>query len=210
MKKICLLLGTLLIFGATAYAFNAGGFNDLKGNEWFANAANFAFTHHYINGTNDGNFAPRGPVTRDQIAVMLQKFAYNVNFQVGSGEFVDSWYGFKMRFPDSWRGYLVETSHFPAYAKMDIPGPITEYGFGLLNNHDIFENLFTVSVWKTNDWTAHKPNEVEKGLVVGGNTLYTVTLTPVEGGNSKELNRAAEDVLNIREAFVWQPIVPIM
>lgn len=207
---------------ASAAAASMGAWWDIKTTDWFNDAARFASNHGYIKGvqyTTDGPrgsvgrvaFQPTKPVTRGEIAVMLQKFAYNVHFQETPRVFTDPWYGFKLTFPESWRTSLYEKNwSAPAVEEYDVAMPRESYTFGQMNYNGQFETLFTLDVWTKHGWetpgkgdTAPKDNEVAAGNVVGQNASYVVVLTPVEGTVSGELDQPAADVEKIRQSFAW-------
>ncbi|MBI2639107.1 S-layer homology domain-containing protein [Candidatus Peregrinibacteria bacterium] len=207
MKKIVFsIVGTATLFTSLAvFAFGGAGFNDLQGSEWYYGAANFARDHGFIKGTN-GNFAPGKSVTRDQIAVMLEKFAYNVHFQPGPQLFRDPWYGFSLSFPENWRGYLYETQHPSTVVKPSGEAtPLTNYNFGLLNNDGKFENLMTVGVWIKSEWNKAK-NEgggyftLEK---LGEKGNYVATYSASQD-SSEELQEPREWVSEVKKTFSWE------
>lgn len=205
MKKLFIVLATVFIF-STAVVASSGGLSDLadcgEGGPWYCGAAYFAQYHNFINGIN-GKFAPGKPVTRDQAAVMFQKFAANVHIQQGKRIFSDGWLNFKLTFPDTWRGYLYEAQYKP---QGDMVRSLVHYEFGLLNFRNSFEALFFLSVWDKETWKAHGPNEIEKGNVIGENNSYVVVLTPSLAGEfSKELEAAYADLEQIRNSFAWIP-----
>ena len=50
-------------------------FKDVPDNAWFANAVNCLYEAGLIGGYEDGTYKPNNPVTRAEIAVLLQRFA---------------------------------------------------------------------------------------------------------------------------------------
>lgn len=217
-KFFAIIVGVGLTLGTVAvFAYGGMGFKDTKGTEWFYNAAIFALNHGYMNGVK-GNFMPNKPVTRDQAAVMLQKFAYNVHFEKTPRVFIDPWYGFKLTFPDSWRTSQYESSAAPVVEEYDVAMPIETHTFGAMSFNNTFETIFTIEVWRKHDWEtpsgrgdtgngdgagAPKDNEVAAGNVVGQNNSYVVVLTPFEGAVSEELSQTYNDISKIRQSFSW-------
>jgi hypothetical protein len=66
-------------------------FTDVSENSYYAPYVNWAVRYGIVNGMGDGTFAPESPVTRAQMAVMLQRFASIYNYElVSSGATVDS------------------------------------------------------------------------------------------------------------------------
>lgn len=51
------------------------GFTDVPTNEWYANAVNWAYSNGIVMGMGDGTFAPTGTLTREQMAVILYRYA---------------------------------------------------------------------------------------------------------------------------------------
>ena len=50
-------------------------FPDVTGDEWYGEAARWAASEGVITGYDNGNFAPNDPITREQLAVMLYRYA---------------------------------------------------------------------------------------------------------------------------------------
>lgn len=50
-------------------------FSDVAPNAWYANVVSWAASIGLVNGTGPGMFSPESPVTREQMAVMLHRFA---------------------------------------------------------------------------------------------------------------------------------------
>lgn len=51
------------------------GFTDVPANEWYANAVNWAYSNGIVMGMGDGTFAPTATLTREQMAVILYRYA---------------------------------------------------------------------------------------------------------------------------------------
>jgi uncharacterized protein YjdB len=66
-------------------------FTDVSAGSYYAPYVNWAVRYGIANGMGDGTFAPDEPVTREQLAVLLQRFASIYNYElVGSGSVTDS------------------------------------------------------------------------------------------------------------------------
>ena len=57
-------------------------FNDVKSGEWYADAVAWAVSKGITNGYGDGRFGPNDPITREQLAVFLYRYAKSRNFVV--------------------------------------------------------------------------------------------------------------------------------
>ena len=53
----------------------AMSFGDVKGSEWFAEAVRWAASEKIVSGYDNGNFGPNDPTTREQLAVILFRYA---------------------------------------------------------------------------------------------------------------------------------------
>ena len=51
------------------------GFDDVRENAWYAGAVNWAAANSIINGYSSRQFGPGDPITREQLAVMLWRYA---------------------------------------------------------------------------------------------------------------------------------------
>lgn len=73
---------------------NVNNFIDVDSDIWYANAASWALENDIISGIGDNKFAPDANVTREQIAVMLYRYAKYKNIDVtvntGAPNFPDS------------------------------------------------------------------------------------------------------------------------
>ena len=68
-------------------------FDDVKSDDWFAEAVSWAANNGIINGTGNGNFSPYVPITREQTAVIIYRFLtfMGMDWKIGSEEkFSDS------------------------------------------------------------------------------------------------------------------------
>lgn len=52
-----------------------GVFTDVPDHQWYANAVNWAASENIVAGMGDGIFAPNSPVTREQMAAILYRYA---------------------------------------------------------------------------------------------------------------------------------------
>ncbi len=50
-------------------------FADVAANAWYADAVNWAAEKGYVSGVSDGKFAPDASVTREQMALILYRYA---------------------------------------------------------------------------------------------------------------------------------------
>ena len=50
-------------------------FSDIKPGDWFASAVNWASENNIVTGFADGTFKPGANITREQLAVMLYRYA---------------------------------------------------------------------------------------------------------------------------------------
>ena len=50
-------------------------FTDVEAGTWYADAVAWAAANNIVNGTNATTFAPNSPITREQMATMLYRFA---------------------------------------------------------------------------------------------------------------------------------------
>ena len=53
----------------------AMSFGDVNGSEWFAEAVRWAASEKIVSGYDNGNFGPNDPITREQLAVILFRYA---------------------------------------------------------------------------------------------------------------------------------------
>ena len=56
-------------------ASNATSCSDIKPGDWFASAVNWASANNIVTGFTDGTFKPNANITREQLAVMLYRYA---------------------------------------------------------------------------------------------------------------------------------------
>ena len=71
------------------------GFTDVPAGEWYANAVNWAYSTGIVMGMGDGTFAPTATLTREQMAVILYRYATDY---LGKDAVCD---GDLTRFPDA-------------------------------------------------------------------------------------------------------------
>ena len=53
----------------------AASFTDVPGGKWYSNAVAWAAEKQIVNGYGDGRFGPNDPVTREQLAAILFRYA---------------------------------------------------------------------------------------------------------------------------------------
>ena len=78
---------------------SSNDFNDVKSGEWYADAVAWAVSKGITNGYGDGRVGPNDPITREQLATFLHRYAKSHNLNVSaSGKLpqsdaskVDSW-----------------------------------------------------------------------------------------------------------------------
>ena len=56
-------------------ATTTGAFTDVPDYQWYANAVNWAASENIVAGMGDGIFVPNSPVTREQMAAILYRYA---------------------------------------------------------------------------------------------------------------------------------------
>ena len=70
-------------------------YTDVTADAWFAPSINWATRHGIVNGMGDGSFQPDKPVTREQMAAMVIRYASNCNYDLSTvgdviaGDFTD-------------------------------------------------------------------------------------------------------------------------
>lgn len=69
---------------------NAASFADVANDAWYADAVAWAATKGIVTGYESGSFGPGDPVTREQLAVMLWRYAGRPAAKVGLDRFSDS------------------------------------------------------------------------------------------------------------------------
>lgn len=89
--------------GAPA-TYNSNPFYDVSANAYYANAVNWASQAGIVAGYGDGSFHPNDPITRQQMAAILYRYAiykgyYTANQSNLSTQFSD----YKSRFPPTRR-----------------------------------------------------------------------------------------------------------
>ena len=66
-------------------------FADVAANAWYADAVNWAAEKGYVSGVGDGKFAPDASVTREQMALILYRYAGSPDASgMAQKEFADS------------------------------------------------------------------------------------------------------------------------
>lgn len=55
-------------------------------NSWYSDAVHWATHEGIINGYNNGKFGPNDPVTREQIAVILWRYAKYAGYEMSTGK----------------------------------------------------------------------------------------------------------------------------
>ena len=50
-------------------------FEDVRSSDWFAKAVEYVYSHNLFSGTSATTFSPNAPITREQMAAMLFRYA---------------------------------------------------------------------------------------------------------------------------------------
>ena len=64
---------------------SGAGFSDVNPGAWYANATTWAHHNGIVLGVGDGSFAPAANITREEMAVMLYRFANHRNLNLPTG-----------------------------------------------------------------------------------------------------------------------------
>lgn len=70
-------------------------FNDVRSGAWYEKAVNWAFKNNIIKGTDNNEFLPQKPISREEMAVILYRFIQYAEFKLSYGpyeEFKDEEY----------------------------------------------------------------------------------------------------------------------
>ena len=71
--------------GADVSAYTSGKFTDVPANAWYAPYVNWAAENGVVYGVSDTEFAPDAEITRQDMAVMLYRYAGQFGIQLGTG-----------------------------------------------------------------------------------------------------------------------------
>ena len=71
--------------GADVSAYTSGRFTDVPANAWYAPYVNWAADNGVVYGVSDTEFAPDDEITRQDMAVMLCRYAEQFGIQLGTG-----------------------------------------------------------------------------------------------------------------------------
>ena len=71
--------------GADVSAYTSGRFTDVPANAWYAPYVNWAADNGIIYGVSDTEFAPNDEISRQDMAVMLCRYAGQFGIQLGTG-----------------------------------------------------------------------------------------------------------------------------
>ncbi|MFW5856115.1 MAG: S-layer homology domain-containing protein, partial [Bacillota bacterium] len=83
MKKLSLLLATILVFAMTFTSFGAN-FPDVSSDHWANDAINELVAAGIVEGFPDGSFKPDEEFTREQMAVVVSRLLATINEDVDS------------------------------------------------------------------------------------------------------------------------------
>ena len=61
-------------------------FGDVAADQYYANAVAWASANGIVSGYSNGNFGPNDPITREQMAAILYKYAIYKDYDVSAGE----------------------------------------------------------------------------------------------------------------------------
>ena len=82
------MLVTVLWRYAESPAEGTNGFSDVPSGQWYTGAVAWAAKNGVVNGVGDGKFDPDGKITREQMAVILFRYANKQNIDTGKrGDF---------------------------------------------------------------------------------------------------------------------------
>ncbi len=70
-------------------------FDDVKESDWYAKAVSWAESQGIVTGYGDGRFGPNDPITREQLAAILYRYAQT------KGQGFQGLWSFKLDFPDA-------------------------------------------------------------------------------------------------------------
>lgn len=90
-----MLAVVLYRMAGSPYSGESYGFPDVPAESWYTDAANWAANHGVVTGTGNGSFAPNSDITREQMAVMLYRYArdylgIDVSFEADLSSYPDS------------------------------------------------------------------------------------------------------------------------
>ena len=63
---------------------DSAGFTDVSGSDWYATAVNWAASEGIVGGFGDGTFQPNAPITREQMASILYRYAEYKGYDVSA------------------------------------------------------------------------------------------------------------------------------
>ncbi|MDI4644177.1 choice-of-anchor I family protein [Cohnella hashimotonis] len=81
---LALMLARMAGVDLSKYNAAGAGFGDVRSADYFGSAVAWAASENIVAGTAAGKFEPRAEVTRDQLAVMLVKYAAAMNYTLPS------------------------------------------------------------------------------------------------------------------------------
>jgi len=80
-----MLVTTLYKMAGTPAAASAVSFSDLAAESWYKPAVDWAAANKIVSGYADGTFGPDDPVTREQLAVLLWRYANYAGLKITAG-----------------------------------------------------------------------------------------------------------------------------
>ena len=69
----------------------SAGFTDVSGSDWYATAVNWAASEGIVGGFGDGTFQPNAPITREQMASILYRYAEYKGMDVSARATLDGY-----------------------------------------------------------------------------------------------------------------------
>lgn len=81
------MIATILWRMAGSPAVNGSiGFSDVADGQWYSEAIRWAASEGIVDGYGNGSFGPNDPITREQFAAMLWRYAASAGYDVSIGE----------------------------------------------------------------------------------------------------------------------------
>ncbi|MBR2778678.1 MAG: S8 family serine peptidase [Firmicutes bacterium] len=75
-----MLVTILYRIDGTTYKASQSAFNDVKADNWFYNEVNWAAANGIVNGMGEGMFQPNGMISREQLALIMYRYAVNKGY----------------------------------------------------------------------------------------------------------------------------------
>ena len=78
------MIATILYRIEGSPAVSGNQFSDVKASDYFANAVSWAAKNGIVNGYGDGTFKPNQPISREEMAAMVYRYAQYKNYDVSA------------------------------------------------------------------------------------------------------------------------------